>query len=61
MIIKKANGQERQRATTAIETKALLPISQNGVWLSACRLLTSTWFTRPLSRCSMKLQVMMPA
>jgi hypothetical protein len=61
MIIRKANGQDRHRATIAIEKNALLPMSQNGALPRMCRLLTSTWFTRPLSRCSMKLQVMTPA
>ena len=51
----------RQIATTTSETNALDPINQNGRVLVSPRLSTSTLLTTPVSRWSMKFQVITPA
>ena len=59
--IRKAKGHIFQMATRHSEKKARLPMSQKGRSLNRCSWSTRKWFTAPVSRCSMKFQVMMPA
>lgn len=61
MNMRNANGHMRQIATTTTEMKALSPISQNGAPSSRPSWSTSTWFTAPVSRWSMKFQVITAA
>ena len=58
--IRNANGQVRQICTTTSDQKLSCPISQNGRPCTRCRD-SSSWFTMPVSRWSMKFQVMTEA
>ena len=58
--IRKANGQVRQICTITSDQKLSWPISQNGRACTRCRS-SSSWFTMPVSRWSMKFQVITEA
>jgi hypothetical protein len=55
--IRNANGQVRQSCTITSDQKLSCPISQNGREPARCRD-SSSWFTMPVSRWSMNVQVM---
>ncbi len=61
MNMRKAKGHMRQIATTTTETKALSPISQNGASSRIPSWSTRRWLMTPVSRWSMKFQVITAA
>lgn len=61
MNIRNAKGHMRHTATTTTERKALSPISQNGAASTRPSCSTRMWLMTPVSRWSMKFQVITAA